>query len=221
MHWIKEKCRFKECKVQVSLCYVTCYIIRNVTVMALSLCFMCKWDSKCVHQLLNMRPQIKCYVKTNSMWPKTADSWLLGICLRLDVENLILVSLTVSVARLVVLYFNYLWFEMKECSLCLPCYVYQQQLLRLKLWYNGKWSIVFKTFYVEHHFALSARDGKRNEFKFYRHLQVFWGVNVVAVVCSAIMFGIKQSAVSGLLRPKVDGITVVWNTRSWLTNDTV
>jgi len=38
--------------------------------------------------------------------------------------------------------------------------------------------------------------------------------------CTAIMFGIKQSTVSGLLRPKDDGITVR-NIRSQLPDDAV
>ena len=42
--------------------------------------------------------------------------------------------------------------------------------------YLKLWSIVFKTFCVEHHFALSARDKKWNEFQCYGQLQVFWGV---------------------------------------------
>jgi hypothetical protein len=54
----------------------------------------------CARQLLHMCPQIKCHVKTNRLWPKTAYSLLLDVCLRLAVENLIVMSLAASVARL-------------------------------------------------------------------------------------------------------------------------
>ena len=101
-----------------ALPFFTCYIIWHVTVIALSPCFIFKWDGLCL-SVTNYVPH-KSNAMLNIMWLKTANSLLLCTCFRLAVENLILVSLTGSVARFGVLYFHYLWFEMKECFLCCP-----------------------------------------------------------------------------------------------------
>ena len=82
MHRIKEKCRFKDCKVHVLLCYVTilspftCYIIWHVTVIALSPCFYVQ-----MRWLLSVSYQL-CAHKSNAMLKQTANSLLLDFDLR-------------------------------------------------------------------------------------------------------------------------------------------